>query len=77
MGMTKLLDQALEVVTKLSPDEQDEIARAMLDLAAENGEPEAVDAAHLPAILRALTQTREGQFATDEEIDAAFNRFDR
>ena len=41
--MTKLLERALEAVRKLPADSQDEIARAMLNLAGNDGEPEIID----------------------------------
>jgi hypothetical protein len=75
--MTKLLERALEAVSRLSPDTQDEIARAMLRLAASDGEPEEVDAAHLPAVLEGLAQAKRREFASDAEVEAAFRRFDR
>jgi len=75
--MTKLLEQALEAVRRLPPDTQDEIARAMLQLAASDGEPEKIDAAHLSAVLEGLDQAKRRQFASDAEIEAAFRRFDR
>jgi DNA-binding TFAR19-related protein (PDSD5 family) len=75
--MTKLLERALEAVTRLSPDTQDEIARAMLRLAASDGEPEEIDAAHLPAVLEGLAQAKRREFASDAEVEAAFRRFDR
>ena len=75
--MTKLLDKALEAVRRLPPSSQDEIARAMLNLAGNEGEPETIDPAHLPSVLEGLAQAKRGQFATDEEIEAAFRRFDR
>lgn len=75
--MTKLLEQALDAVTRLPAETQDEIARAMLRLAASNGEPEEIDAAHLPAVLEGLMQAQRGQFASDAEVEAAFRRFDR
>jgi hypothetical protein len=75
--MTKLLDQALEAVSRLPPDMEDEIARAMLHLAGGGNEPEDIDPAHLPAVLEGLTQARRGQFASDAEVEAAFGRFDR
>jgi predicted transcriptional regulator len=74
--MTKLLEKALEAVRKVSPEEQDEIARAMLQFAQNGGEPEEIDPTHLPAILRGLAQTKCGEFASDEEVEAAFRRFD-
>jgi hypothetical protein len=74
--MTKLLRQALEAVQKLPPESQDEIARAMLTLAADEGAPEPIDPAHLPDVLEALAQARRRQFAGDAEVEAAFRRFD-
>ena len=75
--MTKLLDRALEAVRELPEASQDEIARVMLDLAADHGEPEPVDPAHLPAVLEGLGQARRRSFATEAEIEAAFRRFER
>ena len=56
---------------------QDEIAHAMLILAGDEEEAEAIDPAYLPAILEGLAQAKRRQFATDEEVEAAFRRFDR
>jgi hypothetical protein len=75
--MTKLLERALEAVRRLPPDSQDEIARAMLSLAGDEGEPEAIDPAHLSDVLESLAQAKRRQFASDAEIEAAFCRFDR
>jgi hypothetical protein len=77
IGMTKLLEKALEAVRQLPPDSQDEIARAMLTLAGDEGEPEEIDRAHLPAVLEGLAQAKRREFATDAEVEAAFRRFDR
>jgi predicted transcriptional regulator len=74
--MTKLLAEALEAVTRLSPESQDEIARAMLHLAQGSGEPEEISAEHLAAVLEGLAQTKAGQFASEAEVEAAFRRFD-
>ncbi len=74
--MTKLLEKALEAVRRLPADNQDEIARAMLHLAAHGGEPEIVDPAHMSAVLHGLAQAKRGEFATDVEVEAAFRRFD-
>lgn len=74
--MTKLLQQALEAVQKLPSGNQDEIARAMLRLAGRTDEPEPVDPAHLAAVLEGLAQARQRRFATDQDVEAAFRRFD-
>jgi hypothetical protein len=75
--MTKLLERALEAARRLPPDSQDEIARAMLSLAGNKGEPEDIDPAHLPDVLESLAQARRREFATDVEVKAAFRRFDQ
>lgn len=75
--MTKLLDKALETVRRLPPANQDEIARAMLNLAqTDDREPEQIDPAHLSDVLEGLAQARRRQFATDAEVEAAFRRFE-
>ena len=75
--MTKLLEKALEAVRQLPPDSQDEIARAMLTLAGDEGELEEIDPAHLLDVLEGLAQARRRQFASDAEVEAAFRSFDR
>ena len=73
--MTKLMERALEAVRRLPPDSQDEIARAMLTLAGED-EPEPIDPAHLQDVLESLAQAQRRRFATDEEVETAFRRFE-
>ena len=74
--MTKLLEKILEAVRRPPPDNQDEIARAMLTLVDREEEPEDIDPAHLPNVLESLAQAKRRQFATDAEVEAAFRRFD-
>jgi hypothetical protein len=73
--MTTLLERALELVRSLPPDAQDEIARAMVSLA-DRDEPEAIDPAHLPAVLDGLAQAKSRRFATEAEVEAALRRFE-
>jgi hypothetical protein len=73
--MTKLLEQAFEAARLLSPEAQDEIARAVLNLASSDQEPEPLDPADLAAVLDGLAQARRGEFATETEVEAAFRRF--
>jgi DNA-binding TFAR19-related protein (PDSD5 family) len=75
--MTRLLQEALDAVRLLPPENQDEIARAMLALAGRDGDAEEIDPAHLSDVLESLAQARRGEFATDAQIEAAFRRFDR
>ena len=74
--MTKLLDKALDMVRQLSPEAQDEIARTMLNLATATSEPEQIDPADLPFVLRGLAEAGRGEFASEVDIEAAFRRFD-
>jgi hypothetical protein len=74
--MTKLLQKALETVRRLPPTRQDEIASAMLSLADDEGEAEAIDPSHLADVLESLAQARRRQFASAAEVEAAFRRFD-
>ena len=74
--MTKLLEAAVEAARKLPAETQDEIARVVLHLAKGEEEPEAIEPAHLSAVLEGLSQLRRREFATSEEVEAAFRRFD-
>jgi hypothetical protein len=74
--MTKLLEKALETILQLPPENQDEIARAMLRLAGDEGDLEPIDPANLPDVLDSLAQAKRRHFATDAEVEAAFRRFD-
>jgi hypothetical protein len=49
----------------------------MLTSASDEEEPEEIDPAHLTAILEGLAQAKRRQFATDDEVEAVFRRFDR
>jgi len=73
--MTKLLEKAVETVRNLPSDRQDDIARAMLELANE-AEPEEIDPADLPAVLEGLAQAQRGEYASAADVEAAFRRFD-
>ena len=75
--MNQLLDRALSAVRSLPQEEQDEIARLMLNLAERSDSAESIDPAHLSGVLEGLEQFRSGDLADDEQIEAAFKRFGR
>jgi predicted HD phosphohydrolase len=75
--MTKLLEQAIEAVRRLPADSQDDIARTILHLAASDVEAEPVDPAHWQRCSNGLAQAKRQEFAPDDEVEAAFRRFDR
>lgn len=75
--MTKLLQKALEAVRLLPPENQDEIARAMLALAGDDFVPEEIDPTHLADVLASLAQAQRGEFASDAQVELAFRSFDK
>jgi hypothetical protein len=71
--MTKLLDKALEAVRLLPPNDQDEIARVILQLAgSELTAPISLSAEEREAIARSKVAAARGEFATDDEIRAVW-----
>ena len=74
--MTKLLERALEAVRGLGPDEQDEIARVMLRLAEADDQaaPITLTSAECAAIEGSKSAAARGEFATEEQVRAVWNR---
>lgn len=71
--MTKLLDDALSAVSNLPPDEQDNIARAVLRLIGTDDEPPvALSADERAAIAASKAAVARGEFASDEQVRAAW-----
>jgi hypothetical protein len=71
--MTKLLEQALKAVRVLPPDEQDDIARIILQLAGdEEGTPVALSPDEQRAISESKAAAARGEFATDEQVRAVW-----
>jgi hypothetical protein len=70
--MTKLLDQALEAVRLLPPDDQDEIARVILELAGSEPAPVSLSPEERDAIARSKAAAEHGEFATDEPVRAVW-----
>jgi predicted transcriptional regulator len=67
--MTKLLDHALEAVRVLPPDEQDDIARVILQLAGrENTAPATLSSEERAAIDQSKAAAGRGEFATEDEV---------
>jgi hypothetical protein len=70
-AMTKLLDQALEAVCRLSPGEQDDIARALFQLAGSDvDDPVPLSPEEREAITRSKSAAQRGELATDEDVRA-------
>ena len=74
--MTELLEKAVAAVWQMPPAEQDAFAQAMLSLV-DIGDVEDIEPEHLAAVMEGLTQADRGEFASEEEVAAAFRRFNR
>jgi hypothetical protein len=69
--MTKLLDKALEAVRLLPPDDQDEIARVIMQLSgSDSTAPALLSPEEGEAIARSKEAAARGEFATDEQVHA-------
>jgi hypothetical protein len=74
--MTKLLDQAIAKVRELPEPEQELAAQSLMvfaELAKEGVYP--LSPEERAALEESKAQARRGEFATDEEVDAAYARF--
>jgi hypothetical protein len=70
------MQKALETIHGLPAERQDEIARAMLNLASRDEKPEQIDPADLSAVLVGLAEAQRGELASQAEVERAFRRFD-
>ena len=71
--MTKLLNRALKAARTLSPGEQDDLARIILRLTgAEDDPPVPLTAEEETAIAKSKAAAARGEFATEEQIRAAW-----
>ena len=71
--MTKLLDEAVEVVRRLPSDDQDDIARPIMQLAGSDlAAPVVLSPEEREAIARSKAAAGRGEFATDEPVRAVW-----
>ncbi len=69
--MTKLLDQAVQALRVLPPEDQDDYARLILQLAmAEYEPPTTLTPEERAAIANSKAAAKRGEFATDDEVRA-------
>ena len=71
--MTKLMDKAIEAVSKLPEDRQDALAEALLNLA--DRSVYELSAAEREAVEEGLADVEAGRVIGEEEITALFTRF--
>jgi predicted transcriptional regulator len=72
--MTKLLEEAIRRVRALPEADQDEAAELLLSVASKKGEPVELDDETRAAIREGREQARRGEFVSDEDMAAFFNR---
>ena len=70
--MTDLLDRAVKAARSLSPAAQDDIARLVLQLAADEAPPVFLTDEERAAIKVSKAAAARGEFATDEQVRAVW-----
>ena len=70
--MTKLLDQAIEAARRLPPGDQDDIARAIMQLAGTDVVPVPLTPDERDAVAKSKAAAARGELATDEEVRAVW-----
>ncbi len=73
--MTKLLEEAVEKLSQLPEERQNELARMLIDVAAQDLSPYQLTDDERTAIEEALAQAERGEFASDAEVAAMWERF--
>jgi predicted transcriptional regulator len=72
--MTKVLEDAIEKVRRLPEDRQAYIAEVLEQIAAAGSDPFVVPESHRAAVLEGLREAEQGQFVSDEEMDALWKK---
>jgi len=70
--MTRLLEQAVEVVSALPDEAQDDLARILLQLAGVEQPPYELTPEEAADLDASLADAANGEFATDEDIRAVW-----
>jgi hypothetical protein len=71
--MTNRLDEAVEAVRRLPSEDQDDIARAIMQLAGSDfAAPIVLSPEEREAIARSKAAVGRGEFATDEQVQAVW-----
>jgi hypothetical protein len=75
LAMTKLFAQAVETVRGLPPEMQDDLARILLQLAAQDQPVVQLSAEEAASFDESLAQAERGEFATDEQVRAIWAKY--
>jgi hypothetical protein len=72
--MTELFEKAIEAVRTMPPDTQDDLARLLLRIAGDDEPVVELTDEETAALDESAAQAARGQFATDEEIRAIWDK---
>ncbi|MDN3274051.1 hypothetical protein QWJ07_07350 [Frankia sp. RB7] len=72
--MTKVLEDVIEKVRRLSEDRQAYVAEVLEQIVANDGDLFVVPEEHRAAVLEGLEQAERGEFATDQEMAALWKK---
>jgi predicted transcriptional regulator len=72
--MTKMLDEAIKRIRELPEPDQDEVAEILFSVVSKKAEPIELDDDTLAAIQEGREQARRGEFVSEQELDAFFER---
>jgi predicted transcriptional regulator len=75
--MTRLLDEAVETVSNLPEEVQDDVARIMLQLAGIEQPPYVLTPEEEADLDASIAEAERGEFATEEEIRAIRAKYGR
>lgn len=73
--MTKLLQKAVEKLSALPEEKQDELARMLIDVAEQDLEPYDFTSSERVAVAEGMAQADRGEFASDEQVAGLWRRF--
>ncbi len=73
--MTDLLEQAVERVRALPPDQQDELARVLLRLAGDEEAVYQLSAEEEADLIEAESEIERSEFASEAEVKAVFAKY--
>jgi hypothetical protein len=74
--VTRLLDQAFATVSELPDQQQDELARILLQLAGVEQPPYILTSEEHADLDEAEAEIARGELASDEEVDAMWAKYD-
>ena len=73
--MTKLLQKALEKLSALPDERQDELAQMLILVAEKEQEPYVLTPEERAAVEEGLAEIERGELATDEDVAAVYARY--